>query len=60
MDATIPLTDGGRLSVDRHGPADAPVAVVLVHGDVTLRGPAAEIGAAPAALEAAYLGHTPT
>ena len=32
MDATIPLTDGGRLSVDRHGPADAPVAVVLVHG----------------------------
>ena len=35
-------------------------AVVLVHGDVTLHGPAAEVAADPAALEAAYLGHAPT
>ena len=34
-------------------------AVVLVHGDVTLHGPAAEVAADPAALEAAYLGHAP-
>ncbi|GAA1772702.1 alpha/beta hydrolase [Luedemannella helvata] len=32
MDATIPLADGGHLSVERHGPADARVAVVLLHG----------------------------
>ncbi|MBH0779225.1 ABC transporter ATP-binding protein [Nocardia bovistercoris] len=31
-------------------------AVVLVHGDVTLRGPAAELRGAPERLEAAYLG----
>lgn len=37
MAATVPqdrvlLADGGYLSVARHGPADAPVAVVLLHG----------------------------
>ena len=35
-------------------------AVVLVHGDVTLGGPATEIASDPAALEAAYLGHATT
>ena len=38
----------------------ADEAVVLVHGDMTLRGPASQIAADPSALEAAYLGHTPT
>ncbi|HEY9555240.1 MAG TPA: ATP-binding cassette domain-containing protein [Acidimicrobiales bacterium] len=33
-------------------------ALVLVHGDVTLSGPAADLAADPAALEAAYLGHS--
>ncbi|UGT62562.1 ABC transporter ATP-binding protein [Nocardia asteroides] len=36
--------------------AVADDAVVLVHGDVTLRGPAAELARAPERLEAAYLG----
>ncbi|MDD9371710.1 MAG: ABC transporter ATP-binding protein [Acidimicrobiales bacterium] len=35
----------------------ADQAVVLVHGDVTLSGPADELATDPAALEAAYLGH---
>lgn len=35
----------------------ADQAVVLVHGDVTLSGPAGDLAADPAALEAAYLGH---
>jgi len=33
-------------------------AIVLVHGDVVLRGEAAELAASPAKLEAAYLGAT--
>jgi branched-chain amino acid transport system ATP-binding protein len=36
----------------------ADAAVVLVHGDVALRGPAAEFRADPTRLEAAYLGAT--
>jgi branched-chain amino acid transport system ATP-binding protein len=36
----------------------ADQAVVVVHGDVHLRGPAAELAADPARLEAAYLGET--
>lgn len=36
----------------------ADQAVVVVHGDVHLRGPAGELAADPARLEAAYLGET--
>jgi len=35
----------------------ADQAMVLVHGDVTLTGPAPDLAADPGALEAAYLGH---
>jgi branched-chain amino acid transport system ATP-binding protein len=35
-------------------------AIVLVHGDVTLNGPATQLAADPAALEAAYLGTSST
>jgi branched-chain amino acid transport system ATP-binding protein len=35
-------------------------AVVMVHGDVTLIGPADDLAADPSALEAAYLGHATT
>ena len=38
----------------------ADQALVMVHGDVTLSGPASQIAADPAALESAYLGHATT
>jgi branched-chain amino acid transport system ATP-binding protein len=38
----------------------ADQAVVMVHGDLTLQGPASSLSADPGALEAAYLGEAPS
>src|SRR3546814_7071434 len=54
-------SDAAVVLVEQHGRLALEVAdhaLVLVHGDVTLSGPAADLAADPAALEAAYLGHS--
>jgi branched-chain amino acid transport system ATP-binding protein len=56
-------TDAAVVLVEQHVRLALEVAdhaLVLVHGDVTLSGPATGLAADPAALEAAYLGHAPT
>ncbi len=53
-------TDAAVVLVEQHVRLALEVAdkaLVLVHGDVTLNGRAADLAADPAAIEAAYLGH---
>ena len=55
-------TDAAVILVEQHVRLALEVAdqaMVLVHGDVTLSGPASRLAADPSALEAAYLGHAP-